>query len=446
MEKENLDFSLDQKVQYCIPIALRDEQVKLSIKRISDRVQPILEPLIDQKIAVVCYGPSLKKTWKQIKKFKTIITCSGAHKFLVDRGIIPTYHIDVDPRPHKVTLMGEPQQDTTYLIASCCHPKLFDHLEGNKVKLWHVFTNDDESQRVLPKGEWAVTGGSSAGLRAMTMARFLGYTDLHVFGMDGNIEDTSHAGDHPNSIKEYREVEFNGKKFKTIPSLLHCAKETQHELNQMPDVKATFYGKGLTQEIMKNWVPSYKNNGVLGYTSPSIISKEYIELNKKLHESTPTYGMGGAKYADTTLKLAKTLINDNNQFVSILDFGAGKGTLGTELAKSNIIIAEYDPAIPGKDETPRPADLVICTDVLEHIEPDKLEFLLDELKRVTRKLGYYVISTRKAGKILADGRNAHLIVEGKDWWESKLKKYFTVNKVIETKHSELHVVVTPKKK
>ena len=35
-------------------------------------------------------------------------------------------------------------------------------------------------------------------------------------------------------------------------------------------------------------------------------------------------------------------------------------------------IKEYDPAIPGKDSLPEPADIVVCSDVLEHIEPNYL--------------------------------------------------------------------------
>jgi uncharacterized Rossmann fold enzyme len=183
---KTLDAAEKQAVSYCIPLWLRDEQIKLAIARVAGRIQAYEGIPRTESIAVVCYGPSLNDTWEKIKDFKHVITCSGAHRFLVERGIVPTYHIEVDPRAHKVELIGPPDPAVEYLIASTCHPAVFDHLEGMNVKLWHVFDSQEEALRTLPRGEWALTGGCSVGLRALGIARFLGFVDLHVFGMDGS--------------------------------------------------------------------------------------------------------------------------------------------------------------------------------------------------------------------------------------------------------------------
>ena len=78
--------------------------------------------------------------------------------------------------------MGPPQKETEYLVASTCSPKLVEHLAGFKISLWHIFDNEEEGFRIIPHGDWQVTGGCSVGVRTMTLARFLGFTDLHVFG------------------------------------------------------------------------------------------------------------------------------------------------------------------------------------------------------------------------------------------------------------------------
>jgi 2-polyprenyl-3-methyl-5-hydroxy-6-metoxy-1,4-benzoquinol methylase len=127
--------------------------------------------------------------------------------------------------------------------------------------------------------------------------------------------------------------------------------------------------------------------------------------------------------------------------VGILDYGCGKGLLAKELP---FPIWEYDPAITLKAEPPRPADLVICTDVLEHIEPDKLQAVLMDLHRVTRKVGYFVICTTAARKHLPDGRNTHLIQKGEAWWRKNLEQYFNVAS-INKKGPQLHVVVGPRR-
>jgi len=184
----------------------------------------------------------------------------------------------------------------------------------------------------------------------------------------------------------------------------------------MGDVRATFYGDGLIQAMAKNYKPNPKRGSIIAFNRPELISQEYIDLNAKLHRDNPTYGMGGSKHAENVLKLSKQL-----NTTSILDYGCGKGLLANALP---FPIWEYDPAISEKSTPPKPADIVVCTDVLEHIEPDKLPFVLDDLRRCVKKIGYFVISTRKAVKTYANGQNTHLIVQNKDWWEKKLKKHF----------------------
>lgn len=428
-----LDVNQKQKVSYCIPTWLRDEQIKAAIGRIKDRIKPGAER--EEPIAAVAFGPSLNDTWEKLKDFRHVMTCSGSHKFLVERGIIPTHHIEVDPRKHKVALIGPPQHSTEYLIASTCHKAVFDHLEGYNVKLWHVFDNEDEALRTLPKEEWAITGGCSVGLRTLTIARFLGFTNIHVFGMDG-CEGSSgkHAAEHPNQAKKSFICPYEGIDYKTTPAMLEAARGTLHELDMLPDVVTTFYGEGLVQAMAKNYVrkPIEKNKPLMAFCKPALISPEYRSLNAQLHVDNLSYGVGGGKHAKTVIKLAEEI-----KSTSILDYGCGKGYLAKEIP---FPIWEYDPAIPDKQESPRPADIVICSDVLEHIEPDHLLLVLDDLRRCVKKVGYFIIHTGPAQKTLPDGRNTHLIQKGEQWWKRKLSNFFTVGKITAL-GPELHILV-----
>jgi hypothetical protein len=434
-----LDVTVTPETRYCIPLWLRDLQIAQAIKRVPGRIEGALATRPDP-VAVVCFGPSLAETWEALRSYQFVISCSGAHKFLVARGIIPTWHVEVDPRPHKADLIGPPDPNVEYLIASTCHAAVFDLLEGHQVKLWHVFDSTEEATRVLPAGEWAITGGSSVGLRAMTIARFLGFTNLHIFGMDGCEGQTgSHADAHPNAPPAFATTEIHGRTFRTTPSLLACARQTFHELNMMPDVRATFHGDGLVQELAKDYVPAPVDitKAMIGFQKPELISAEYRRLNAQLHASNLAYGVGGGKHAAVVRKLAENL-----KTTSILDYGCGKGMLAKELPWP---IWEFDPAVPGKDEPPRAADIVVCTDVLEHIEPDRLLFVLDDLRRCVKQVGYFVIHTGPASKVLADGRNAHLIQQGEAWWRHQLSQFFEVGKIL-IHGPQLTCVVAPRKK
>lgn len=432
-----IDVTKKQNVSYCIPLWCRDEQIRANVKRVSARLEP--SQLRSEPIAIVGYGPSLNTTWQAIHNFKYVMTCSGAHRFLIDRGVIPTWHVDVDPREHKIKLIGQPHPDVEYLMASCVHPKMLDLLEGFNLKLWHVFADDNESHAVIPRGEWAVTGGCDAGMRCMTIARFLGFQDFHLFGIDGSEgESGKHAAAHPNQPKTSQPVEYQGKTFNSTPALAECARQVFHELDQLKDVKFKFYGDGLIQHMAKFYVRNETNsNGAIAFNRPELISEKMRKMNAKLHQENASYGVGGGKHVEKVLALAKSLGTQ-----SILDYGAGKGYLAKGLP---FPIWEYDPAIPEKAQSPRPAALVVCTDVLEHIEPDKLTYVLDDLKRVVEQVGYFVIHTGPAQKTYSDGRNTHLIQQTRDWWKKQLSKFFTVAKIIET-GKELHCVVSPKVK
>jgi hypothetical protein len=148
------------------------------------------------------------------------------------------------------------------------------------------------------------------------------------------------------------------------------------------------------------------------------ISREYLELNRKLH-AEGNYGISGTLWARSVMQLAQFLDTRD-----ILDYGCGQRTLEKSLG---FPIHNYDPCIPGLDAPPQPAALVVCTDVLEHIEPDCLDDVLDDLQRVTSQRALLVIANHPATKTLSDGRNAHLIQEGSAWWIPRLEKRFAIH-------------------
>jgi hypothetical protein len=212
-------------------------------------------------------------------------------------------------------------------------------------------------------------------------------------------------------------------------------------------VRATFHGEGLVQAMARDYVPTPADpkqllQGAIGLRKEELISAEYARLNMQLHHERPDYGVGGDRHAKIVLDIIRKspALAKLGSGLRVLDYGAGKGSLARALP---FPIWEYDPAIPGKQASPRPADLVTCTDVLEHIEPEKLSQVLDDLRRVTRQVGYFVIHMGPASKTLPDGRNTHLIVKPRTWWEQKLAKYFKVGQVYE-RGVELIVLVGPK--
>jgi len=171
----------------------------------------------------------------------------------------------------------------------------------------------------------------------------------------------------------------------------------------------------------------------------TLISAEYKRLNASLHDDNASYGISGQNWADKVRSLSAKIGTTD-----ILDYGCGKQTL--QAALTEFKLKQYDPGITGFDTPPQPADLVVCTDVLEHIEPDLIDNVLNDLQRVTKKMGFFTVATRPAIKFLADGRNAHLIQEPIDWWLPKFHARFKVRQYQDIGGAEFFVVVQPKNK
>lgn len=165
------------------------------------------------------------------------------------------------------------------------------------------------------------------------------------------------------------------------------------------------------------------------------ISHEYLAMQRELHSRPEGYGGKGKKWAPTVLAMLQHF-----NASSVLDYGCGEGSLANELQKIKkkrpkttpyFRMDEYDPAIPGKDQAPGFADLVIITDVLEHVEPERLTAVLDHVRMLARKAVFFVVALDPANKILLDGRNAHLIMASPEWWaETVAAAGFTFSPVL----------------
>jgi hypothetical protein len=156
-----------------------------------------------------------------------------------------------------------------------------------------------------------------------------------------------------------------------------------------------------------------RHAGAYRYVVEDLASAGYRKQLARLHAGQ-RWGADGAKHLAPVLAYADALQAD-----TVLDYGCGEGKL-SEAAAAVRRIQNYDPGIPGREGMPKPVDLVVCTDVLEHVEPGKLDAVLDHIRRLAAKGAYLVIATRPAKAMLPDGRNAHLIVQPAEWWLDKL--------------------------
>ena len=178
-------------------------------------------------------------------------------------------------------------------------------------------------------------------------------------------------------------------------------------------------------------------------------SSEYVELldmYKDMHKISD--GMFNGRSLLKFVDIIKAYL-ENNNCKSILDYGCGKGILYSD--NYNVLTTEidaplhkywnldsyqlFDPAYEEHSKLPaHKKDAVICTDVLEHIAEDDLDWVVSEIFSYAKKIVFLNVACFEALKTLKDGRNAHISVFGPDNWIQ-----FLADKSRDFKHLKIYL-------
>ncbi len=113
---------------------------------------------------------------------------------------------------------------------------------------------------------------------------------------------------------------------------------------------------------------------------------------------------------------------------TLLDYGCGAGCAYFE---PHLLHAQwgvdrpflYDPAFDEHSAEPlgMEFDGVLCSDVLEHVQADRVPALIDTLFAHSRMFVWASVCTRPAKKLFADGRNMHVTIKRLSWWRGQFE-------------------------
>lgn len=271
----------DKQVKGALSDDERFNHAKHNVTLTEKRVRPFVsehgELLAHGRVAVIVgYGPSLRDTWPSItgearfaEEAADIISMSGSHDFLLRRGIVPDYHVECDPRPHKALNLTAPNMKTKYYIASCCHPDLTEKLKGYDLSLWHLM-NGQDSFRIIEdieseKHEALVCGGGSVGLRAIALFYGLGYRQFRIYGMDCSFASCADgtpltaeeqdvmrwAGMHKGKKKDVVKVRCGERWFLTSHADIAYTRHFVDTAQRSEGAEFSFVGDGLLPEMVR---------------------------------------------------------------------------------------------------------------------------------------------------------------------------------------------------
>ncbi len=169
----------------------------------------------------------------------------------------------------------------------------------------------------------------------------------------------------------------------------------------------------------------------------AITDPKYIEQYSQIH-SEKEWGNSSVIF-----KYPVILALVERQPKTVLDYGCGQSPLYQEIAiNKSIEILRYDPSIPEISTPPvKKVDLIINTDVLEHIPESDLDDVLTHMKSLSNHV-FFNISTRLAGETLPSGENAHCTVYPAEWWQKKLSNHFPDSTIVRIDEGEDCTIVT----
>jgi uncharacterized Rossmann fold enzyme len=193
---------------------------------------------------IVGGAPSLNDELKNLRTHKNrggvIFAMNGTHDWLIERGIVPDFHVLLDARQENVQFVQKPHKDVTYLVAAQCHPDIFDALEGHKVTMWAACFDTREQESDLctkfpGKPIFMVGGGATVGLKTLNLAYLWGFRKIRMYGMDSSYSGAeNHAYRQELNDKESRmDIHAAGRDFICAPWMAKQAQEFQRQYRQL---------------------------------------------------------------------------------------------------------------------------------------------------------------------------------------------------------------------
>ena len=185
-------------------------------------------------------------------------------------------------------------------------------------------------------------------------------------------------------------------------------------------------------------------------------SEDYYDLldsYKELHKEE------GKFRGISLVPLVPTLINviKENNCKTLLDYGCGKAipyskkeckSIGLKKPVQELCNLDsfdlYDPAYPKYNKlSKKKYDIVVCTDVMEHIAEQDIDWVLKDILSHSKKTVFLNISCQPALKHFKKGKfkgqNVHVSVFHGTWWSDKVKNIW--NKF---KHLKIYMVCVGK--
>jgi len=385
------------------PEGMHPAKFERQINVTSDFIQDNIRSALDRGLKSYWYrpcvivggGPSLAKYEDELKDElgwtdaperlrpklkKTVYSLNNTHDWLIERRIIPDFHVMMDARQENAEFVRNWHPKVTYLIASQCHPDVFDALEGANVKVWHA--HGAKAHEVVQ--EPMIMGSGTVISRAVHIAHDSGMRQFSLYGVDSSYEGEKHHAykQELNNNENILEFWMGGKEYQTTGAFAAQAEDFLAQAKTLESMGSSFefHCDGLLPDMWR-----------VDKAQRASMTLEQRE-REKYRKMWAVEGYSNYSPGEWCLPNAIKEM-EVPKGASVIDFGCGTGRATKRMADAGYIVTGVDFAPEALDddvvgkikflesnlwELPEDleGDYAFCCDVMEHIPPSKVQDVL----------------------------------------------------------------------
>ena len=214
----------------------RKQWITAAIKRHLPDISTLAHPLsATPEVVIIAGGPSVDGQVATLHRLiadgAKVVAIERMYAWCLKRGIVPDYVVVLDASDDVMESFHALSRTTVHLVASQCQPSVFDALEGYPTAIYFTPHHGIDWQQIwMDEGQGNATlvqAGGSVALCAVSIALTLGFSSLHVFGLDCHVGTSGYAdgitgvGEQVSMI----EVEIKDRTFRTTPAYLSFAQQ-----------------------------------------------------------------------------------------------------------------------------------------------------------------------------------------------------------------------------